>query len=416
MSSRFPEVGLTLRSLVVLGLLSLLSVGIYLLAAHGTYRIGFPLDDAWIHQVYARNLAHHGEWAFHPGQPSAGSTAPLWSMILSIGYTLGISLYVWTFSLGVVLLWALSLLAELLVRRTLPFYRSAIPWAGAFLALEWHLAWAAASGMETLMQGVVVVGAWVLLASERRFPLVLGLVVGTGLWVRPDAVTLLGPAVMVLTLSTKNWPERWRHLGLLMLGVGALFLPYVLFNLALDGSPLPNTFHAKQAEYAVLQDIPLFQRFLQQAGLPLIGAGLILAPGVFFFMLRSIRSRDWATLAMSLWLVGYFALYAWRLPVTYQHGRYAMPAMPVYFILGLCGFWACLNETRAGWRPMLAKAWRLSLSATLLVFFALGGRAYALDVAVIESEMIDTARWVNENLPEEALIAAHDIGGLGYFG
>src|SRR5690606_2336524 len=39
----------------------------------------------------------------------------------------------------------------------------------------------------------------------------------------------------------------------------------------------------------------------------------------------------------------------------------------------------------------------------------------ARDVAVIETEMVDTARWVRENVPEGALVAAHDIGALGYF-
>ncbi len=50
------------------------SVAAYARAAGGA---GFPLDDAWIHQVYARNLALHGQWAFVLGQPSAGSTSPL---------------------------------------------------------------------------------------------------------------------------------------------------------------------------------------------------------------------------------------------------------------------------------------------------------------------------------------------------
>ena len=36
---------------------------------------GFPLDDSWIHQTYARNLAQTGQWAFVPGVPSAASTS-----------------------------------------------------------------------------------------------------------------------------------------------------------------------------------------------------------------------------------------------------------------------------------------------------------------------------------------------------
>ena len=35
----------------------------------------FPFDDPWIHQVYARNLAQHGQYAFNPGELSSGSSA-----------------------------------------------------------------------------------------------------------------------------------------------------------------------------------------------------------------------------------------------------------------------------------------------------------------------------------------------------
>lgn len=38
-----------------------------------------------------------------------------------------------------------------------------------------------------------------------------------------------------------------------------------------------------------------------------------------------------------------------------------------------------------------------------------------MDVAVIESEMVATANWVADNTGGESLVAAHDIGALGYF-
>jgi hypothetical protein len=38
-----------------------------------------------------------------------------------------------------------------------------------------------------------------------------------------------------------------------------------------------------------------------------------------------------------------------------------------------------------------------------------------MDVAVIETEMVVTAHWINEETDAEAIIAAHDIGALGYF-
>ena len=46
---------------------------------------GFPLDDAWIHLHFARNLAEGAGFAYNPGRPVAGSTAPLWTLLLAAG-------------------------------------------------------------------------------------------------------------------------------------------------------------------------------------------------------------------------------------------------------------------------------------------------------------------------------------------
>ncbi len=76
------------RPVVALIALALLGSALFVLVTAVQGHAGFPLDDAWIHQVYARNLAQRGEFAFTPGEPSAGSTSPLWTIALSVGYLL----------------------------------------------------------------------------------------------------------------------------------------------------------------------------------------------------------------------------------------------------------------------------------------------------------------------------------------
>ncbi len=61
---------------LLLGFLALVSVLVYVGVAARLDEVGYPLDDAWIHQTYARNLARTGQWAFVPGQVSSASTAP----------------------------------------------------------------------------------------------------------------------------------------------------------------------------------------------------------------------------------------------------------------------------------------------------------------------------------------------------
>ena len=59
---------------------------------------------------------------------------------------------------------------------------------------------------------------------------------------------------------------------------------------------------------------------------------------------------------------------------------------------------------------------RAGFRATISQDVGLGANAYAQDVAIIETEMVDTANWIRDHTPPAALIAAHDIGALGYFG
>lgn len=403
------------RDLAFIALAVILIAAIYLLASHFTYVVGFPLDDAWIHQTYARNLAQYGEWAFRPGIPSAGSTAPLWSALLSIGFLLNLSPYIWTYLLGALTLFALAVLCEWAVRKLAASYRPRFPWVGIFIACEWHLAWAAMSGMETLLHGMVVSSVLILLMANSPRYLTLGLLTGLSIWVRPDGLTLLGPALMAILLTEGDIRSRFSATLRYLIGFGALFGFYLLFNLAVGGTPMPNTFYAKQAEYAAWQTRPILERLGEMSLQLLVGSSLVLIPGVIGWMVKSIRMRMWGSLAAIIWCLGYLWLYVSRLPV-YQHGRYIMPAMPIFFLFGLLAFAEFDKSklfTRYHW--VAQTVWRGSIGMFAFAFIFLGARSYSQDVAIIESEMVVTAKWSAENLPKGTIVAAHDIGALGYF-
>jgi hypothetical protein len=68
------------------------------------------------------------------------------------------------------------------------------------------------------------------------------------------------------------------------------------------------------------------------------------------------------------------------------------------------------------YRWIVDAVWVASLALVALGFLGIGARAYALDIAVIESEMVTSAQWIAANVPPGILVAAHDIGALGYFG
>jgi len=45
---------------------------------------GFPLDDTWLHMVYARSFGEGRGFAYNEGQPETGVTAPLWTALLEV--------------------------------------------------------------------------------------------------------------------------------------------------------------------------------------------------------------------------------------------------------------------------------------------------------------------------------------------
>jgi hypothetical protein len=197
MKRNFNASNWRLDAWVIIAVAALAAVFFYLIVSALNFGLGFPLDDSWIHLTYARNLAEHGEWAFRLGEGSAGSTSPLWTASISIGFLLGLAPYVWTYLLGWAVLTLLAVYAENISRRLVPSYKSQIPWAGLFFVFAWHLTWAAVSGMETLLHGLiilVVLGA--LMTGSRRY-LMLGVLTGLSVWVRPDGLTLLGPILFV---------------------------------------------------------------------------------------------------------------------------------------------------------------------------------------------------------------------------
>jgi hypothetical protein len=395
-----------------------ISVGFYLWMSWRTLGLGFPLDDAWIHQSYARNLAQRGEWAFLPGRPSAGSTAPLWSAALALGHILGLDPRLWAYGLGAICLLATAWLCGRWVEERLGRNGEWFSLVVLLFAFEWHMVWAAVSGMEVLAIGLLAVV--ILWALEKRSwsPPVLGVLIGLGIWLRPEALLLMIPAIWVILTKERIQAKRVlvRSAGLLM-GMALLVGPYLIFNRVLSGEWWPTTFYAKQTEYAVMREVPLLRRIIDQYGVPLVGVLALLLPGIVLGVVGDVRRRDWSRLAPLLWAGAHLGAYAWRLPLTYQHGRYAMPTIPTLLVLGLTGV---LGWIEPGAKDLLkrvsSRAWLLSIVALTAGFWYMGARAYGQDVAIIESEMVSSSRWIAENTEADALIAAHDIGALGYFG
>ena len=391
------------------------AVTFYLLVSYLQFgAFGFPLDDAWIHQVYARNLGTRFEFAFFAGQPSAGSTSPLWAMLLSIGYVLQMDFRVWTIVLGILFLAASASVTRRVTRQLTDDARAAKWFAPLFILFEWHMVWAAASGMEILLF-VFLSLALVESFFARRNAIVSGAIAGLLTLTRPEGI-ILGALIGIGLLYEKRQTLFARKtiwsLGAYVLALTVFLVPYLAFNLHTSGTLLPNTFYAKAAEYAELTQENFLMRWLRMYRQPLIGAQVLLVPGLLFGLVQLARAQNWTRILPAAWIVLLPLLYAWRLPVEYQFGRYVMPIIPFVIVYGIAGTTKLFEKISS---RVIRRAWAITLAVLLGAFYLLGANFYAQSVAVIQCEMVAAANFTRANLPPNALLAAHDIGAQEYF-
>lgn len=398
---------------------------------------GFPLDDSWIHQTYGRNLAQTGQWAFVPGIPSAGSTSPLYTVLLALGYRLGIHYMAWAFTLGGFALALGGLVGARLARRLFPDVPQVGLWAGVALVTAWHLVWAAASGMETMLFSalVVVVSDIALWQIDPAAPgrttmrgrfgggMAFGLAGALLIATRPEGVLLV--AILVMAVIIARPQPDWQTFGAWLLGAaiggGVGIAPYALLNLSLNGTLLPNTFSAKQEQNAPLLVQPFLVNLWAMIQPLTAGGQLALVPGaltasVYLFRRPSPLRLKALYFAPLVWSGALLLLYVLRLPAPYQHGRYVMPTLPPFIIFGVGG---TLLIAHHRWRAVVGRVLARSLLLITLLLFAIfwwiGALAFVREVGYINSDMVAAARWLEANVPPERLLAVHDIGAVGFF-
>jgi len=421
-----------------------LSVTGYVLWASSQGLAGFPLDDAWIHQTYARNLAETGQLAYLPGQPSSGSTSPAWSFLLSIGYLLGLDFRTWAYLLGALSLAATAWLAYRLLLRLPPLRQlsgqvsrpAAALLAGLLCAVEWHLVWAAASGMETILFTALSLALVEYFSSQiamRQSPegpasvqkeqaivsaVGMGLLGGVLVLTRPEGLLLAGMVILGLVIFPRPTDRsqvlnRLMVSGLSLLALAGVLAPYLAFNLRTSGAVFPITFYAKQVEY--LSDWALPVRFWRVLSPTLAGAQVLLLPGFVYAAYVLIRRREWPALLPLVWWLAVLSVYALRLPVNYQHGRYVIPTIPWVIIYGIWGtaLVLCPRSPNLIVR-VISRGTPVAIALLAVLFWGRGALAYGDDVAYIEGEMMAMARWIEESTPPDTIIAVHDIGAVGY--
>jgi hypothetical protein len=386
---------------------------------------GYPLDDAWIHELAARNLVEHGVLGVNPQVYGSGATSPLWALTLSIGAFLRITPPWFSNGLNLVLLLLTGqLVLRLLANDGQPSSR-ALLLAVAFGCAP-NYVWFALSGMEATFVAflsVATITAW--FSPAPRIRLLTGIAAAGLCLARPEGL-LIVPLLIVL----RRPASRAEWVSCLLVPASAVSIN-ALLNLWLTGQLLPSTFAGRRWLWLTPMEgigpigraALLVTDWLTRLGEFTLGtrsAWLIwIAVGVAALGLRTASGRG--VQALMAWTIVWFGVYAAVLP-TFGHGGRYQPLVPSLFLLllsaGALRFGESLRTLVQGDRRFVAGA--LAALAILLIavgpanallVWREGHRAAVRHINDTEVAMGQQVR----TLPADARVASFDIGGIGYF-
>ncbi|HEY5982957.1 MAG TPA: hypothetical protein VIU38_05745 [Anaerolineales bacterium] len=418
----------------------------------------FPMDDAYIHLVYARNLAEHGSLDFNfPGERGVGSTSLLWVLLLAAGLKVGIPMAVLAKALGIASLIALSLGVQTLLRSIwgpLPAFLAA-----ALVGISGNMLWFALSGMETVL--FLALGIAVLIAYRSGRAFWVGLALAALILTRPEGIALLA-AIWVVDVLHHRRVTR----GLLMLTVLAVGLsaPWFVYLYLRSGHFISTSAIGKHLSTSIAID-----HILRYVRIPESLAGI---PGLLYILmwigflglhvlggvalpppLLTVETPSLGTYGISYWSVFAWVLAAGLILVSARQ-MLSPGVLQTWFAndsrraLLLMLIWVVLhNLAYALYLPIPGTASRygainhvvlwLSLSYGLLVLGRRRPRLFSLAIPTILLAVVNTLYWnsvydanlehmtrvriraadfVRVSIPADENCAAFDVGAMRYFG
>jgi hypothetical protein len=371
---------------------------------------GFPLDDSWIHLHFARNLAEGAGFAYNPGRPVAGSTAPLWTLLLGgVAAVAGASV-----AMAKVVGVACAVGAASLTRRAaLAWGASPAVSVAAGIALLWTgpMAWGALSGMEVTLAALLVAATLVAHAADRAW--LTATLAALALATRPEAALLL-PALLLSRPLTRV------RVAAFILVPAIVITPIVAFSYATVGTPYPATAAAKieggligwlggLREPLITMIVIRPWTFLREWAVwlwrthPLLP--LVVLPAMALAWRRRGAPLGVLSLALLAHPLGMALLAPYRGP-GFQEGRYSIHLLPLALVVVAVGIGGALPSRRRA----------ASIAWLALALWALPPAAerYAWGVQNIEAMQVSIGRWVHANVPPTARLAVNDIGAIAY--
>lgn len=402
-----------------------------LLAIRAAGAPGFPLDDAWIHAQFARNIATGHGFTYTGDRWIAGSTSPAWTLLLAIGYFITRDVVVGAKLVGVGLLLVCGVLSARLAT-TLTGRSEFAPIAGLTVALIPAMAWGALSGMELGLTTALVLGGFCVHTTSSDQPkreMASIALFSAACLARPETLVLLG--LVALDVLARAWRRGTSLRTAVLVGAVAAGIlgPFVFFDYVTTGKPLPTTFYAKSGPGLVLAvsegNGELLSRLLfthgpdavSKLGETLVAqfgalSAVILLGTVTVVVRSGPRTRGGALIVSGVVLTAFAMGLVAPMRLKPENFRYTAQLVSLVAVLGVTGVSILMPFIT---RPMAR------LVCLSLVLGTVGQQSireanfYATSVTNIQHLQVALGQWMQRSIPAGSRVAVNDIGALAYF-
>ena len=369
-----------------------------------------PLDDAYIHFQYARQMALGQPWQYNTGDPiSTGTTSLLYPFLLAAAFRLGFTgdAIVWpalllgsaSLVLSTILIYRITyLLSDDRVGDSNTALRQGIALATALLfLLTGAIPWAYLNGMETGLFTLMILVALHGFVSKQTRQFAAFLVLASLL--RPEGLFLTAVAWLIVFgqfLLAK--PAAIRQLKIVTLALAFSTIPYFV-NIVLTGTPAATGAQAKswlgnvpfvptellynmgRMLYFILERMAL--GFLAGKPWPAVPAILILA--LFGSWVLWQHKDRWTVFLVWGWFLAGALATATLITALWQTGRYQVPYYALLLPFVGVGLAYMLERSSAGWRKVIAGA-IVILFGLAIISSVQAWRAYSDAVASIKGQ------------------------------
>jgi len=402
-------------------------------------KFGVPLDDSWIHFRFAENFANGYFFHYNIGEPAAGSTSPLWvilmagfsfisgnfifnSILLSAVFHLLCVFIVYKISLDLFRYFELTLNKS--DNNTLePEFLSLI--VVLLTVLAGRFAWAGLSGMETTMfTFFCLIGIYFHIQNLQReeFTILPAILFGLATVSRPEGFLLCGLYILDVVLNLlkeKTFKRNFLKVFISVLLFLCITIPYLIFSYNTSGHFFPNTFRGQGGNFCFIPNfIYLRESFIFFFRDNLIVALLYLVTIVFYAInLKKYFTKFRYLNLIYLWIIFLPLVFSFLVPNWRHHGRYLMPLIP---FLNLAAVYILINIfykiKKDRLRSLLTKnkVYVSLILITSLMYYGIFAITIGKNTDNINDQQVRIAYWIKANVPPDETIAVNDIGAITY--